>query len=115
MITQASTTFPWRRSFSVQVEMYSRGSKSRGRRSSRTACWRRMGPGSNTGTGKNLWGRSPAIADGGQADHRADRDEDESEESHPPFDVGCECDSAAECQGCGKVHEEFVEDEQDEA
>src|SRR5436309_11576850 len=41
-MTQASTTLPWRRSFSVHVEMYSRGSNSRGRRSSFTPCWSRM-------------------------------------------------------------------------
>src|SRR6267378_1183802 len=43
MMTQASTTFWCKRSFSVHVEMYERGSAAFGRRSSFTSCCKRMG------------------------------------------------------------------------
>src|SRR3972149_1685798 len=79
MITHASTTFEWRRSFSDHVEMYSRGSKCRGWRSSFTTCWRRMGPGSKGRRRKNL-PASRALARGHQAHDRAESDEQEREE-----------------------------------
>src|SRR2546427_11162308 len=56
MITHASATFPWRTSFSVHVEMYSRGSNSRGRRSSFTICWSRMARPRTSGRGKTFGG-----------------------------------------------------------
>src|SRR2546426_12086564 len=79
MITHASATFPWRTSFSVHVEMYSRGSNSRGRRSSFTICWSRMARRRTSGRGKTFAGSAPG-AHRGQAHDRAGRDEDESEE-----------------------------------
>src|SRR3989454_10010067 len=79
MITHASATLPWRRSFSVHVEMYSRGSNSRGRRSSFTICWSRMARGRTSGRGKTFAGSAP-VAHPGQAHDRAERDEDEGEE-----------------------------------
>src|SRR6059058_4911077 len=74
MITHASTTRPWSRSFSVQVEMYSRGSKSRGRRSSFTSCARRMESRRTRGGGKTF-APSATIPDGGQAEDHAETDE----------------------------------------
>src|SRR3989475_8179274 len=79
MITHASATLPWRRSFSVHVEMYSRGSNSRGRRSSFTICWSRMARRRTSGRGKTFAGSAP-VAHRGQAHDRAERDEDEGEE-----------------------------------
>src|SRR2546426_7834914 len=80
MITHASATFPWRTSFSVHVEMYSRGSNSRGRRSSFTICWSRMARPRTSGRGKTLSGSAP-VAHRGQAHDRAERDGDEGEET----------------------------------
>src|SRR2546428_12603868 len=79
MMTHASATFPWRTSFSVHVEMYSRGSNSRGRRSSFTICWSRMARRRTSGRGKNFAGSAP-VAHRGQAHDRAERDEDEGGE-----------------------------------
>src|SRR2546426_6376278 len=80
MITHASATFPWRRSFSDHVEMYSRGSNSRGRRSSFTICWSRMARPRTSGRGKTFAGSAP-VAHPGQGHDRAERDEDEGEET----------------------------------
>src|SRR2546428_11329583 len=80
MITHASTTLPWRRSFSVHVEMYSRGSNSRGRRSSFTTSWSRMARRRTGRCGKTFAG-SPAVAGRGQAHDRPDRGEGESKEA----------------------------------
>src|SRR2546428_12273374 len=80
MITHASTTLPWRRSFSVHVEMYSRGSNSRGRRSSFTTSWSRMARRRTGRCGKTFAG-SPAVAGRGQAPDRPARREGESKEA----------------------------------
>src|SRR5256885_15931512 len=80
MITQASATFPWRRSFSVHVEMYSRGSNSRGHRSYFTICCSRMARRRTSQPGKTFAG-SAAVAHRGQAHDRAERDEEEREET----------------------------------
>src|SRR6266511_5352431 len=114
MMTQASTTFPCRRSFSVHVEMYSLGSNSRGRRSSFTASWRRMEGGSNVGGRKNLCG-SPTVADRGEAKDRSPGHEDEREETQAPRDVGGEDDACLERQDRREVDQRLVEDEQHEA
>src|SRR2546428_298987 len=79
MITHASATFPWRTSFSVHVEMYSRGSNSRGRRSSFTICWSRMARPRTSGRGKTFAGPAP-VAPRGQAHCPAQRDADAGEE-----------------------------------
>src|SRR6266571_6269864 len=114
MMTQASTTFPCRRSFSVHVEMYSLGSNSRGRRSSFTASWRRMEGGSNVGGQKNLCG-SPAVPDGGKAKDRSPGHEDEREETQAPRDVGGEDNARLERQYRREVDQRLVDDEQQEA
>src|SRR3972149_10243828 len=79
MITQASTPFPRKRSFSVHVEMYSRGSNSRGLRSSFTSCWSRIDLRRMPDPGKSFG--SVAVPYGGESDHRARRHERECEES----------------------------------
>src|SRR5216683_4573790 len=86
MITHASTIFPWSRSFSVHVEMYSRGSNSRGRRSSFTTCWSRMARRRTSPPGKTFAG-SASIAHGRQAHNSAERDEHEGEEPQPECEV----------------------------
>src|SRR6266487_2846785 len=114
MMTHASTTFPWSRSFSVHVEMYSLGSYACGRRSSLTTCWRRIEGGSNVRGRKNLCG-SPAVAYRGEAQDRSPGDEDECEEPQPPRDIGGEDDARVERQRGGEVNERLVQDEQHEA
>src|SRR6266566_6186735 len=113
MMTQASTTFPCRRSFSVHVEMYSLGSNSRGRRSSFTASWRRMEGGSNVGGWENLCG-SPTVPDGREAKDRSPGHEDEREETQAPCDIGGEDDARLERQDRREVNQGLVEDEQHE-
>src|SRR5213593_2681189 len=97
MITQASATFPWRRSFSVHVEMYSRGSNSRGRRSSFTICCSRMARRRTSEPGKTFAGSAP-VAHRGQAHDRAERDEDECEKPEAEREVRRDRDS----RGIGK-------------
>src|SRR6266705_4444048 len=114
MMTQASTIFPWRRSFSVHVEMYSRGSNSRGRRSSFTTCWSRMARRRTLESGKTFAGSSP-VAHRGQAHDRAERDEDEGEEPEAEREVRRHRDPRRIREDPGQVHEELVEHEQDDA
>src|SRR5947199_100578 len=114
MITHASTTRPWSRSFSVQVEMYSRGSKSRGRRSSFTSCARRMESRRTRGGGKTF-APSATIPDGGQAEDHPGREEDAREEPESEGHVGSEERSAGRRKGQWKVDEDLVEDEEDHA
>src|SRR6266566_2939924 len=114
MMTHASTTFPWRRSFSVHVEMYCRGSKSRGRRSSFTSCWSRMDSGRTSGGGKPFASSAP-VSNRVQAHDCSDGDEDEGEEPQAEGYVRCEegCSSGGERHR--EVDEDFVEHEQDHA
>src|SRR6266849_5186583 len=112
MITHASTIFPWSRSFSVHVEMYSRGSNSRGRRSSFTTCWSRMARRRTSPPGKTFAG-SAAIAHGRQAHDRAERNEHEGEEPQPEREVRSDGDSRAVGEGGRQVDEQLVQDEQD--
>src|SRR5256712_13445198 len=79
MMTHASTIFPWSRSFSVHVEMYSRGSNSRGRRSSFTTCSSRMARRRTARPGKTFAG-SASIAHARQAQDGAERDAQEGEQ-----------------------------------
>src|SRR5207247_8843021 len=106
MITHASTTRPWSRSFSVQVEMYSRGSKSRGRRSSFTSCARRMESRRTRGGGKTF-APSATIPDGGQAEDHPDREEDAREERESVGHDGSEARSDGRRQGSWKVDDGF--------
>src|SRR3989442_6122354 len=106
MITHASATFPWRTSFSVHVEMYSRGSNSRGRRSSFTICWSRMARPRTSGRGKNLAGPAP-VAHRGQAHYRARRDEDEGEETEGERQVRRNRNTPGEGEDSGQVHAEL--------
>src|SRR3989441_5452933 len=114
MITHASATFPWRRSFSVHVEMYSRGSNSRGRRSSFTICWSRMARRRTSGRGKTFAGSAP-VAHRGQAHDRAERDEDEGEEPEAEREVRRNRYSRGVGEDPGQVHEELVQHEQNDA
>src|SRR5436309_9720416 len=108
MMTHPSTTSSWRRSFSVHVEMYSRGSNSRGRRSSFTICCSRMARRRTSGPGKTFAGSAP-VAHRGQANDRAERDEDERDEPEAEGVVR----RARNYRGVGEdprqVHEEIVE------
>src|SRR5437016_4674507 len=112
MMTQASTIFPWRRSFSVHVEMYSRGSNSRGRRSSFTTCWSRMARRRTARPGKTF-AVSASIAHGRQAQDGAERDEHEGEEPETEREVWSDGDSCAIGEGRRQVDEHLVQDEQD--
>src|SRR2546428_4961847 len=114
MITHASATLPWRRSFSVHVEMYSRGSNSRGRRWSFTICWSRMARRRTSGRGKTFAGSAP-VAHRGQAHDRAERDEDEGEEPEAEREVRRNRDSRRVGEDPGQVHEELVQHEQNDA
>src|SRR5881409_914755 len=114
MITHASATLPWRRSFSVHVEMYSRGSNSRGRRSSFTICWSRMARRRTSGRGKTFAGSAP-VAHRGQAHDRAERDEDEGEEPEAEREVRRNRNSRGVGEDPGQVHEELVQHEQNDA
>src|SRR3989442_5033991 len=114
MITHASATFPWRTSFSVHVEMYSRGSNSRGRRSSFTICWSRMARPRTSGRGKTFAGSAP-VAHRGQAHDRAERDEDEGEEPEAEREVRRNRNSRGVGEDPGQVHEELVQHEQNDA
>src|SRR6059036_2565172 len=111
MMTQASTIFPWRRSFSVHVEMYSRGSKSRGRRSSFTTCWSRMARRRTSQPGKTFAGSAP-VANRGQAHDGAERDEDEGEEPEAEREVRRDHDSRGIGKDPGQVYEELVQHEE---
>src|SRR2546427_373912 len=114
MITHASATFPWRTSFSVHVEMYSRGSNSRGRRSSFTICWSRMARPRTSGRRKTFAGSAP-VAHRGQAHDRAERDEDEGEEPEAEREVRRNRNSRGVGEDPGQVHEELVQHEQNDA
>src|SRR5437667_7448544 len=114
MMTQASTIFPWRRSFSVHVEMYSRGSKSRGRRSSFTTCWSRMARRRTSQPGKTFAGSAP-VANRGQAHDGAERDKDEGEEPEAEREIRRNRDPRCIREDHGQVHQEFVKDEEDHA
>src|SRR2546428_1511405 len=111
MITHASTTLPWRRSFSVHVEMYSRGSNSRGRRSSFTTSWSRMARRRTGRCGKTFAG-SPAVAGRGQAPDRPDPDEDESKEAKAEREIPCDGKPGLIRQHAGHVHQDLVQGEQ---
>src|SRR2546428_1701988 len=87
MITHASTTFPSRRSFSVHVEMISRGLYARSTRSSRTSSPTRMGP-RLRGPGSKGFAR-PSLPRRPEADESHDRAESEEEEPEE-FDDGPE-------------------------
>src|SRR3972149_2397564 len=87
MIPQASATFPRSRSFSVHVEMISRGSNDRGTRSSFTICWRRMGPRSNGDARKNLCLSGVALRRGETRD-RPEGDEQKAGEPGEEPDWG---------------------------
>src|SRR2546426_11295222 len=106
MITHASATFPWRTSFSVHVEMYSRGSNSRGRRSSFTICWSRMARRRTSGRGKTFAGSAPG-AHRGQAHDRAERDEDKGEEPEAERGVRRDPKSRGVGEDPGQGHEEL--------
>src|SRR5437899_9276230 len=114
MITHASATLPWRRSFSVHVEMYSRGSNSRGRRWSFPTCWSRMARRRRSGRGKTFAGSAP-FAHRGQAHDRAERDEDEGEEPEAEREVRRNRYSRGVGEDPGQVHEELVQHEQNDA
>src|SRR5712691_2917080 len=114
MMTQASTTFPWRRSFSVHVEMYSRGSNSRGRRSSFTTCWSRMARRRTSQRGKTFAGSAP-VAHRGPAHDSAERNEDEGEEPEAEGEVRRHRDSRRVREDPGQIHQELVQHEQDDA
>src|SRR5256886_1497209 len=114
MMTHASTTLSWRRSFSVHVEMYSRGSNSRGRRSSFTICCSRMARRRTSGPGKTFAGSAP-VAHRGQAHDRAERDEDEREEPEAEREVRRDRDSRGVGEDPGQVHEELVQHKQNDA
>src|SRR5947208_6274186 len=114
MMTHASTTLPWRRSFSVHVEMYSRGSNSRGRRSSFTTCWSRMARRRTSRPGKTFAGSAP-VAYRRQAHDRAERHEDEREEPEAEREVPCNHDPRGVREGSGQVHQELVHHEQEDA
>src|SRR5437016_4208340 len=112
--TASRTTRAWSRSCSVQVEMYCRGSKSRGRRSSFTSGARRMESRRTRGGGKTF-APSATIPDGGQAEDHPDREEDAREEPESEGHVGSEERSAGRRKGQWKVDEDLVEDEEDHA
>src|SRR3990170_1167379 len=113
MITQALTTFPWRRSFSVQVEMYSPGSNSRGLRSSLTSCWSRMDPRRTPGRGKRFG--SVSIPYGCEAHDRAHGHEGECEEAEGERDIARHDETHVDGEDRGEVHKDLVQDEKDEA
>src|SRR6267378_6582312 len=77
MMTQASTTLRCRRSFSVHVEMYERGSAAFGRRSSFTSCCKRMGLVGRSDRGKRL--PSVSVPKGHEAHHGPEGHEEERE------------------------------------
>src|SRR5437870_6217513 len=114
MMTHASTTLPWRRSFSVHVEMYSRGSNSRGRRSSFTTCWSRMARRRTSRPGKTFAGSAP-VAYRRQAHDRAERHEDDREQPEAERAVPCNHDPRGVREGSGQVHQELVHHEQENA
>src|SRR2546425_3175428 len=114
MMTHASATFPWRTSFSVHVEMYSRGSNSRGRRSSFTICWSRMARRRTSEPGKTFAGSAP-VAHRGQTHDRPEGDEDESEEPEAEREVWRDCDPCGVGEDPGQVYEELVQHEQKDA
>src|SRR5947199_3697532 len=114
MMTHASTTLRWRRSFSVHVEMYSRGSNSRGRRSSFAICWSRMARRRTSGPGKTFAGSAP-VAHRGQAHDRAERDEDECEKPEAEREVRRDRDSRGIGKDTGQVYEELVQHEESDA
>src|SRR5207245_4595332 len=112
MMTHASTIFPWSRSFSVHVEMYSRGSNSRGRRSSFTTCWSRRARRRTARPGKTFAG-SASIAHRRQAHDGAERDEHEGEEPQSEREVWSDGDSRAVGESGRQIDEHLVQDEQD--
>src|SRR5437879_9653904 len=107
MITHASATFPWRTSFSVHVEMYSRGSNSRGRRSSFTICWSRMARRRTSGRGKTFAGSAP-VAHRGQEHDSAESDEDEGEEPEDESEVRRDSNSRSVGEEPRTDHEELL-------
>src|SRR5437763_17197544 len=111
MITQASTMWPWSRSFSVQVEMYSRGSKSRGRRSSFASCARRM-ESRRTARGGKTFAASATIPDGGQAEDNPDGEENAREEPEAEGHAGSEERSPGGRKRGWKGDEDLVENEE---
>src|SRR3989304_6034990 len=108
MITQALTTFPWRRPFFVHVEMCSPGSTARVLCSTFTSCWSRMDPRRTPGRGKRFG--SVSIPYGCEAHDRAHGHEGECEEAEGERDIARHDETDVDGEDRGGGHKELGQD-----